>query len=159
MGRTSYLTAQSKSGSMVRMHWKPSDGDHYRMYSHCQTNLMARDEITVRSSNRRWHWQRAEGRQDAGGIGLAIRCPRQSDRGEKEPATEAGGEYVSDEDRMPSSSATQRRLSIRCAAARYSARSMNQCFMLPILGGIPLDARRGNPVGHFARHNPICKPW
>ena len=26
---------------MVRMHWKPSDGDHYRMYFHCQTNLVA----------------------------------------------------------------------------------------------------------------------
>ena len=37
----SYLTTQSKSGSIVRMHWKPSDGDHYRMYFHCQTNLVA----------------------------------------------------------------------------------------------------------------------
>ncbi len=40
-GEPSYLTTQSKSGSMVRMHWKPSDGDHYRMYFHCQTNLVA----------------------------------------------------------------------------------------------------------------------
>ncbi len=40
-GEPSYLTTQSKSGSMVRMHWKPSDGDHYGIYFHCQTNLVA----------------------------------------------------------------------------------------------------------------------
>ena len=40
-GEPSYLTTQSKSGSMVRMHWKPSDGDHFGMYFHCQTNLVA----------------------------------------------------------------------------------------------------------------------
>jgi hypothetical protein len=37
----SYLTTQSKSGSMVRMHWKPSDGDRFGMYFHCQTHLVA----------------------------------------------------------------------------------------------------------------------
>ena len=37
----SYLTTQSKSGSMIRMHWKPSDGDQYGMYFHCRTNLVA----------------------------------------------------------------------------------------------------------------------
>lgn len=40
-GEPSYLTTQSKSGSMVRIHWKPSDGDYYRVYFHCQTNLVA----------------------------------------------------------------------------------------------------------------------
>jgi hypothetical protein len=40
-GEPSYLTTQSRSGSMVRIHWKPSDGDHYRMYFHCQTNLVS----------------------------------------------------------------------------------------------------------------------
>jgi Domain of unknown function (DU1801) len=40
-GEPSYLTTQSKSGSMVRMHWKPSDGDRFGMYFHCQTNLVA----------------------------------------------------------------------------------------------------------------------
>jgi hypothetical protein len=40
-GEPSYLTTQSKSGSIVRMHWKPSDGDCYRVYFHCQTNLVA----------------------------------------------------------------------------------------------------------------------
>lgn len=40
-GEPSYLTTQTKSGSMVRMHWKPSDGDRFGMYFHCQTNLVA----------------------------------------------------------------------------------------------------------------------
>ena len=40
-GEPSYLTTQSKSGSMVRMHWKPSDGEQYGIYFHCQTNLVA----------------------------------------------------------------------------------------------------------------------
>jgi hypothetical protein len=40
-GEPSYLTAKSKSGSIVRMHWKPADGDSYRLYFHCQTNLVA----------------------------------------------------------------------------------------------------------------------
>jgi hypothetical protein len=40
-GEPSYLTTQSKSGSMVRMHWKPSDGDRFGVYFHCQTNLVA----------------------------------------------------------------------------------------------------------------------
>ena len=40
-GEPSYLTTQSKSGSIVRMHWKPADGDSYRLYFHCQTNLVA----------------------------------------------------------------------------------------------------------------------
>jgi hypothetical protein len=40
-GEPSYLTTQSKSGSLIRIHWKPSDSGHYRMYFHCQTNLVA----------------------------------------------------------------------------------------------------------------------
>ncbi len=40
-GEPSYLTTQSKSGSMVRIHWKPSDGDSVGMYFHCQTNLVS----------------------------------------------------------------------------------------------------------------------
>ena len=39
-GEPSYLTTQS-SGSMVRINWKPSDGDSLAMYFHCQTNLVA----------------------------------------------------------------------------------------------------------------------
>jgi hypothetical protein len=40
-GEPSYLTTRSRSGSLIRIHWKPSDGDRYRMYFHCQTNLVA----------------------------------------------------------------------------------------------------------------------
>ena len=36
----SYLTTASRSGSMVRIHWKPVDGAHCRMYFHCATNLV-----------------------------------------------------------------------------------------------------------------------
>jgi len=40
-GEPSYLTTQSKSGSMVRINWKSSDGNCLAMYFHCQTNLVA----------------------------------------------------------------------------------------------------------------------
>jgi hypothetical protein len=40
-GEPSYLTTRSKSGSLVRIHWKPADGDRVRVYFHCQTNLVA----------------------------------------------------------------------------------------------------------------------
>lgn len=40
-GEPSYLTTRSRSGSMIRIHWKPADGAHCRMYFHCQTNLVA----------------------------------------------------------------------------------------------------------------------
>ncbi len=40
-GEPSYLTTQSKSGSIVRIHWKSSDGPDYHMFFHCQTNLIA----------------------------------------------------------------------------------------------------------------------
>jgi len=39
-GEPSYLTTRSKSGSLVRIHWKQADGDRVRMYFHCQTNLV-----------------------------------------------------------------------------------------------------------------------
>lgn len=31
---------QTKTGSTVRMDWKPSDPDHYRVFVHCQTRLI-----------------------------------------------------------------------------------------------------------------------
>jgi hypothetical protein len=37
----SYLTTRSRSGSMLRIHWKPADGEHCCIYVHCQTNLVA----------------------------------------------------------------------------------------------------------------------
>ncbi len=40
-GEPSYLTTRSRSGSMIRIHWKPADGAHCRMYVHCQTNLVS----------------------------------------------------------------------------------------------------------------------
>ncbi len=35
-----YLTTQSKSGSTVRMAWKPKQPRHYAMYFNCQTTLV-----------------------------------------------------------------------------------------------------------------------
>ena len=40
-GEPSYLTTQSKSGSLVRIGWKPGEPDRYAIYFHCQTNLIA----------------------------------------------------------------------------------------------------------------------
>jgi hypothetical protein len=40
-GQPSYLTSQSKSGSTIRIDRVKSDGDHYAMYFHCQTNLVS----------------------------------------------------------------------------------------------------------------------
>jgi hypothetical protein len=39
-GEPAYVTAKSKSGSTVRMDWKPSQPTRYAMYFHCQTNLV-----------------------------------------------------------------------------------------------------------------------
>jgi len=36
----SYLTTESKSGSIVRIGWKPAEPDRYAIYFHCQTNLV-----------------------------------------------------------------------------------------------------------------------
>lgn len=39
-GEPAYVTAQSNSGSTVRMDWKPAQPRHYAMYFHCQTRLV-----------------------------------------------------------------------------------------------------------------------
>ena len=39
-GEPAYLTPQSKSGSTVRIAWKPKRPQHYAMYFHCQTTLV-----------------------------------------------------------------------------------------------------------------------
>lgn len=39
-GEPSYLTNQSKSGTTIRIHWKPKRADRCAMYVHCQTNLV-----------------------------------------------------------------------------------------------------------------------
>jgi len=39
-GEPAYLTTQSKSGSTVRIAWKPKRPRHYAMYFNCQTTLV-----------------------------------------------------------------------------------------------------------------------
>ena len=39
-GEPAYLTSQSKSGSTIRIGWKPSDPARYAMYFNCQTTLV-----------------------------------------------------------------------------------------------------------------------
>jgi hypothetical protein len=39
-GQPSYLTAQSRSGSTIRIDRVKSQPEHYAMYFHCQTNLV-----------------------------------------------------------------------------------------------------------------------
>lgn len=39
-GEPAYVTSQSKSGSTVRIDWKPKAPEQYAMYFHCQTNLV-----------------------------------------------------------------------------------------------------------------------
>jgi hypothetical protein len=39
-GEPAYVTAESKSGSSLRIDWKKSRPDQYAMYFHCQTNLV-----------------------------------------------------------------------------------------------------------------------
>ena len=39
-GQPAYITAQSQSGSTVRIDWKKSQAGKYAMYFHCQTNLV-----------------------------------------------------------------------------------------------------------------------
>jgi hypothetical protein len=39
-GEPAYVTAQSKSGSTVRIDWKKSKPTQYAIYFHCQTNLV-----------------------------------------------------------------------------------------------------------------------
>lgn len=40
-GEPSYLTTETKSGTTVRIHWKPRRPDRCAMYVHCQTSLVA----------------------------------------------------------------------------------------------------------------------
>lgn len=39
-GEPAYVTAESKSGSTVRLGWSKARPDRYAMYFHCQTNLV-----------------------------------------------------------------------------------------------------------------------
>jgi uncharacterized protein DUF1801 len=39
-GEPAYLTSQSKSGSTIRIDWKPSAPDRYAMYFHCRSGLV-----------------------------------------------------------------------------------------------------------------------
>jgi hypothetical protein len=39
-GEPSYLTAKTRSGTTIRVHWKPKRPDRCAMYVHCQTNLL-----------------------------------------------------------------------------------------------------------------------
>ncbi|WP_424192543.1 DUF1801 domain-containing protein [Ampullimonas aquatilis] len=39
-GEPAYLTSASKSGSTIRIDWKPKQPEQYAMYFHCQTNLV-----------------------------------------------------------------------------------------------------------------------
>jgi hypothetical protein len=40
-GEPAYLTRESKSGSTIRIAWKPSAPDEYAIYFPCQTHLVA----------------------------------------------------------------------------------------------------------------------
>lgn len=40
-GEPSYLTTETKSGTTIRIHWKPRRPDRCAMYVHCQTSLVA----------------------------------------------------------------------------------------------------------------------
>lgn len=39
-GEHAYVTAETKSGTTVRMDWKSKHPEQYAMYFHCQTNLL-----------------------------------------------------------------------------------------------------------------------
>lgn len=39
-GEPAYITSVTKSGSTVRMDWKPSKPEQFALYFHCQTNLV-----------------------------------------------------------------------------------------------------------------------
>jgi len=41
-GEPAYLTNKPKSGTTIRIGWKPSTPTRYAMYVHCQTNLIER---------------------------------------------------------------------------------------------------------------------
>jgi hypothetical protein len=39
-GEPSYLTSQTKSGTTIRIHWKPRRPERCALYVHCQTGLL-----------------------------------------------------------------------------------------------------------------------
>jgi hypothetical protein len=39
-GEPAYVTSATKSGSTVRMDWKPNKPEQFALYFHCQTNLI-----------------------------------------------------------------------------------------------------------------------
>lgn len=39
-GEPSYLTTRTKSGTTIRIHWKPKRPERCALYVHCQTNLI-----------------------------------------------------------------------------------------------------------------------
>lgn len=39
-GEPAYITSTTRSGSTVRMDWKPGKPDQFALYFHCQTNLV-----------------------------------------------------------------------------------------------------------------------
>lgn len=39
-GEPAYVTAQTRSGSTIRMDWKPRHPDQFAMYFHCRTGLV-----------------------------------------------------------------------------------------------------------------------
>lgn len=41
-GEPAYLTSKSKSGTTIRIDWKPKNPDNYAMYVSCQTSLVER---------------------------------------------------------------------------------------------------------------------
>jgi len=41
-GEPSYLTSESKSGTTIRIDWKPKNPDFYGIYVSCQTDLVKR---------------------------------------------------------------------------------------------------------------------
>jgi len=41
-GQPAYLTSETGAGTTIRLGWKASDPDTYRMFVHCQTDLIAR---------------------------------------------------------------------------------------------------------------------
>lgn len=41
-GEPAYLTEASKSGTTIRLGWKPAQPNHYKIYVHCQTDLVER---------------------------------------------------------------------------------------------------------------------
>ncbi|MFK7887739.1 MAG: DUF1801 domain-containing protein [Gammaproteobacteria bacterium] len=56
-GQPTYLTTASDSGSMLRLHWAESLGQHVGLYVHCQTALV--EEFRERYPAFKYHGNRA----------------------------------------------------------------------------------------------------